>query len=63
LSRSQVAAKVLYLAGSVVFLVVAVARQAPLLIAGSLLFALGSLLLLVPVARRRQGTSPGRSRR
>jgi len=41
-----------YLAGSMVFLAVAVRRGAPLIAVGSGLFVLGTLLYLLPEARR-----------
>lgn len=41
-----------YLLGSVVFLAVAVRRGSPLIAVGSGLFVLGTLLYLVPEARR-----------
>ncbi|MFP5219135.1 MAG: hypothetical protein ACLGIG_05270 [Actinomycetes bacterium] len=47
-----------YLAGSAVFLAVALRRDAPLVAVGSALFVLGTLLHLIPEARRRRDRAP-----
>lgn len=49
MSRAHACARLLYLAGSLVFLGVALSRGSVLLATGSVLFTLGSLLLLRPL--------------
>ena len=49
-----------YLVGSLVFLVVAVRRGAPLIAVGSGLFVLGTLLYLLPEAQRARQARRGR---
>jgi hypothetical protein len=50
---SRVLAYAMYALGSCLFLVVAVSRGSTVVALGSALFLLGTLLLLVPEARRR----------
>ena len=57
--RLRLAAYSAYAVGSTVFLFVAVRRGSELLVVGSVLFLLGTLLLLVPTAR---SAKVGRSR-